>query len=119
MEYNDGLKRIKLIMKQFGIDSQRKFALKAGISPQTLNTAFMNDSELKLSVIQDILRAFPEVSTDWFVMGEGNMLKVSSTIEFNTVDHAELMKTIGNLNEMIEMLKAKIDLLEGREKVAG
>ena len=73
MEKNDGLKRIELIMRQYGL-SQRQFALKVGISPQTLNTAFKNNGELKLSVIQDILRAFPEISIDWFVMGEGDMM---------------------------------------------
>lgn len=110
--------RIQLIINHYNLNDIQ-FSEKAGIKQSTFSKGKSRNSDLKYMTIVNILTAFPEVSTDWFVMGEGNMLKVSSTIEFNTVDHAELMKTIGNLNEMIEMLKAKIDLLEGNKKVAG
>lgn len=67
--------RIILIMSVLGIGSQRQFALKANISPQSLNTMFAQKTDMRLSVIQDILKAYPEVRTDYFVLGEGDMLK--------------------------------------------
>ena len=116
MKNNDGIERIKLIMKHFGL-SQRKFALKANMSPQTLNTAIKSDGELKLSVIQDILTAFPEISIEWFVMGKGEMLVDSGNV-VNTYDFRELMRTIANLNDMIDEQKARIEQLEGSAKKA-
>lgn len=112
MKQNDGLERIKLLMERYGL-SQRQFALKIGMSPQTLNTSFKNDGELKLSVIQDILRAFPEVSTDWLVMGEGDMMKASGN-----GDLVEALRDhIATLKENNALLKEKLSAMEAEKNM--
>lgn len=112
MKQNDGLERIKLLMERYGL-SQRKFALKTEMSPQTLNTSFKNDGELKLSVIQDILRAFPEVSTDWLVMGEGDMMKASGN-----GDLVEALRDhIATLKENNALLKEKLSAMEAEKNM--
>ena len=109
MEKNDCLQRVMLIMKHYGM-KQRPFAIKVGISPQTLNTTIVNDTKPSLSLIQDILRAFPEVSAEWLVLGDGDMIKPPKEDEnwkvtqFIPVQNNELVDA---LKDHIASLKAE------------
>lgn len=105
MEKNVGIERILLIMKHFNL-SQRQFALRTGMNPQTFNSMVIRDYELRLSVIASILHAFPDVRTEWFVMGEGEMLRPEKTDE-------ELLgeKIIPVLKKQIAHLESEIDYL--------
>jgi transcriptional regulator with XRE-family HTH domain len=74
MEKNEGIERILQIMKHYNL-SQRQFAMKIDMNPQTLNSMIIRNYEIRITIIADILRAFPEVSIEWLVLGDGDMIK--------------------------------------------
>ena len=126
MEKNDCLQRVLLIMKHYGM-KQRPFAIKVGVSPQTLNTTIVNDTKPSLSLIQDILRAFPEVSAEWLVLGDGDMIKppkegenwkVTEFIPVPNKEVEQLEDHIKTLKELNELLREKIRVMEAEKKVA-
>lgn len=117
MDKNEHIVRVLQIMEHYGMN-QRQFALRIGISPQSMNTMIVRNSELKVSTIVDILKAFQEVSVEWLVLGKGEMIKdeteVSKVPDENYVTHLE---------EEIEYLRRQNMLLLGgeykKEKSAG
>lgn len=109
MEKNKWIERILLIMKHYKLN-QRQFALKTEISPQSFNSMIVRNHEPKLSTIADILQAFPEVSIEWLVLGDGDMIKHSNEDEnwkvtqFIPVQNNELVDA---LKDHIASLKAE------------
>lgn len=59
--------------------SETSFAKLIGVSQRTLNN-YMNGRTPSLEVLDAILSAFPEVSAEWLLRGEGDMLKNSGTM---------------------------------------
>jgi len=93
---NGIIERISLIIKKYNL-TERQFAIKIGKKQQSVNAMLKKaNSDLMMTTVIDILRAFPEVSTDWLVMGDGDMLKVAST---------------GNEATMLSMLEKQLDYL--------
>jgi len=65
--------RIKMIMERAGL-SQREFASKLEISEASLSNVFRGATNPTSNHVAAIHRAFPDVSTDWLMFGEGEML---------------------------------------------
>lgn len=61
-----------MIMNSAGL-SQREFAAKLEISEATLSNVFRGATNLTSNHVTAIHRAFPDVSTDWLMFGEGEM----------------------------------------------
>jgi transcriptional regulator with XRE-family HTH domain len=51
------------------------FCEQTGISRDTLNQMFKNDSDPKLPLLQGCLREFPNLNERWLILGEGEMWK--------------------------------------------
>lgn len=70
-------KMLEDIMGHFGIESQAAFAKRLGITPQNMSSWFSRGAynEEVLAV------AFPELSGDWLLLGEGPMLKADRTVK--------------------------------------
>lgn len=126
MEKNKWIERILLIMKHYKLN-QRQFALKTEISPQSFNSMIVRNHEPKLSTIADILQAFPEVSIEWLVLGDGDMIKppkedenwkVTEFIPIPNKEVEQLEDHIRTLKELNELLREKIKVLEAEKKVA-
>lgn len=64
--------RIKEVMEYLGL-SQQEFAQKLGISPASLSNIFNGRSKPTNNHVQAIHRAFPSISTNWLMFGEGVM----------------------------------------------
>lgn len=113
------LERIRLIMNNYSL-TERQFAIKIGITPQTLNSMFQrNQDDIKLSTITKIISAFEEISIDWLVMGRGEMIvrKEYPTSEEGSVPEmreelAIYRKTLNNLNDIVERQNRRMDELE-------
>ena len=55
--------------------SIRNFAFAIGVPERTINTYVKTERTPSLEVIDAILRKFPDISAEWLIRGEGNMLK--------------------------------------------
>ena len=104
--------RIKDIIKLSGL-SDRAFALKCGINQQTLFNQLKGIRAISLDTVLSIYKTFPDVSTNWLLLGEGDMLKSQSreTERINT-----LLDTITTLQEAINAKSETIALLNDRIK---
>ena len=81
--------------------------------------------KIRLSTLQKIAQAFPDLNTEWLRTGEGEMLKEISSI-VGTVQSAVIMGNHNTNNNNIDnrhyysdspdVLKAQIDLLDERIK---
>ena len=109
--------RIKDIIKLSGL-SDRAFALKCGINQQTLFNQLKGIRAISLDTVLSIYKTFPDVSTNWLLLGEGDMLKSQSreTERINKlVDTiATLQESINTKSETIALLNEKIKLLESQ-----
>ena len=109
--------RIKDIIKLSGL-SDRAFALKCGINQPTLFNQLKGIRAISLDTVLSIYKTFPDVSTNWLLLGEGDMLKSQSreTERINKlVDTiATLQESINTKSETIALLNEKIKLLESQ-----
>lgn len=104
--------RVKEIITQAGL-SDRAFALRCGITQNTLSRQLAGVSELSLSTINSILNNFPDVSAEWLLRGEGDMYKSqNSLLEVNSNRMERLIDTITTLQETINEKSKTIQLLE-------
>ena len=68
------IQKIKEIIDFYRL-SGPKFAVKIGISPNTLNNYLQGKNKISLALIEAILTAFPEVSAEWLMRGKGQMIQ--------------------------------------------
>ena len=68
------IQKIKEIIDFYRLSGQ-KFAVKIGISPNTLNNYLQGKNKISLALIEAILTAFPEVSAEWLMRGKGQMIQ--------------------------------------------
>lgn len=115
------LSRIKAIIKYYRL-SERQFALSINITPTAVNTMFQRQQDnIKLNTIVAILKAYPDISLEWLVIGEGEMLKqkvvddeVVTTLDSYThmsEDLKTFRKMVDNLNDIVERQNKQIDNL--------
>lgn len=71
--------RLNFLVDTFEQGKKASFARKAGISPQAAQEILAGRrSEPSFKVLVKILENYPQVCTDWLVLGEGPMLKVDA-----------------------------------------
>ena len=64
--------RIRLLIEQLGL-TQAEFAERVKIQPSTLSNALRGRNEVSNSIIIKIHEAYPEVSINWLMFGEGDL----------------------------------------------
>ena len=104
------ISRIKDIIKLSGL-SDRAFALKCGINQQTLFNQLKGIRAISLDTVISICKTFPEISRDWLLLGEGDMLK-SQSREMERIN--TLLDTITTLQEAINAKSETIAILNER-----
>ena len=67
------LQRILQLAEKLG-QSQRSFSEALGISEGTLSSAKKRGSDVGSSMLAMVKKAYPLVSLDWLILGEGDML---------------------------------------------
>ena len=72
--------RIEKIIRDEGISSS-KFADELGIQRSSISHILSGRNKPSLDVFQRILRKYPNINSDWLILGIGNMYKDSKTIE--------------------------------------
>lgn len=100
--------------------SVRKFAAECGLKQPTLDKHIRGTADPNVVTLIGIARRFPELSLDWLLLGEGNMLKGKTEIETledkNTDRLMKLVDTIATLQETINTKSDTIALLNERIK---
>ncbi len=106
--------RIKLLVSQMGL-STRAFALNCGLKQNTLTNQLNGMRELSLSTITAILYTYPDVSSEWLLRGEGEMIKIDQSIkELERIN--KLNNIIDSLQEVIDAKNERIAQLENQLK---
>ena len=104
--------------------SIRAFALKIGMLQETLNKQLKEDGRgVSISTIVLILAAYPDLSAEWLLRGEGEMKKgdewkVTQFIPIPNKEVEQLEDHIKTLKELNTMLREKIKVLEAEKKDA-
>lgn len=97
--------------------SVRALAIKCSLKQQTLDKHIKGISEPSANTLMSIAAAFPELSTEWLLLGNGPMLKedkeperINSLIDTITT----LQDTIKSKSDMIAILTERIKQLENQ-----
>lgn len=115
----DLLDRLNAIVSYSKLSS-RAFALRCGLKQPTLDKQLKGLRSVSTDTIVAICSSFPEISRDWFLMGEGEMMK-SHNKELERINN--LIDTIATLQgainakvDEVAMLKDRINQLENQLK---
>lgn len=106
--------RIKALIAQMGL-STRAFALNCGLRQNTLSNQLNGMRELSLSTVLAILAAYPELSSEWLMRGEGEMFK-TITPDVNAERVMKMVDTITTLQDTINNKDTTIAALNERIK---
>lgn len=97
--------------------SVRALAIKCSLKQQTLDKHIKGISEPSANTLMGIAAAFPEISTEWLLLGTGAMLKddkeserLNSLIDTITT----LQNTINAKNDAIAILSNRVMQLENQ-----
>lgn len=100
----DTVQRIKKVLEYSGL-SVRAFSIRCGINQPTLDKQLKGLRGISIETILSILSAFPEVSAEWLMRGDGDMMK-------DAVNSKELER-INKLNNVVDSLQEVIDARNG------
>lgn len=67
--------RLRIIVEKFGQNEQKNLAMQIGIGERTFSNYLNNETRIPLSVFETIKKTFPQINSDWLLLGEGEMLK--------------------------------------------
>lgn len=104
--------RIREIISYYKL-SDRQFAIKIGVTQSVIGSMFQKGTEPSSKVIQLTAASFPEISLDWFIRGEGEMIK-NPAKEAARIER--LVDTIATLQEAINVKTDTISVLQERIK---
>lgn len=79
------VERIKLLMDYFQMSSTN-FADTIGISRSAMTHLLNGRNQPSLDVVKKILSTFPNISTDWLMLGQGNMMNDKNIAQPNNQD---------------------------------
>lgn len=74
------LQRINELIDSYKL-SKNAFANKINMEQTTVNNQLIGKRSVSIDLILNILLAFPEISAEWLLRGEGEMIKGSSVVE--------------------------------------
>lgn len=68
--------RLKCLIEQFEDGVQRRFALRLGVNPTMISEIFgKRKNKPSVELLQKTMETYPQLRTDWLLLGEGQMLK--------------------------------------------
>lgn len=110
-------KRLKSVLDYSRL-SVRALAIKCGLKQQTLDKHIKGISEVSANTLMAIARTYPEISTEWLLLGTGEMLRKNDenldrlTAMLDTV--TLLQQTIKSKDEAIKALMKRVEELEAK-----
>ncbi len=112
--------RLQQVLKYSQL-SVRGLAVKCGLKQQTLDKHIKGIAEPSATTLIAITSTFPEISTDWLMREEGEMLKTPSSLDIDRIATlvdtiATLQKTIGEKDKTISILTDQVQQLKNQLK---
>lgn len=104
--------RLQEILKYSHL-SVRGLAIKCGLKQQTLDKHIKGTAEPSANTLLALATAYPEISTDWLLLGIGTMLRGENK-EMERIN--SLLDTIQTLQETINAKSESIAILTERIK---
>jgi transcriptional regulator with XRE-family HTH domain len=102
----DILERIKMVRAYKNL-SERAFALECKIDQGTFTNQMKGVRKLNVSVLVAVLERFPDVSAEWLIRGNGNMI-INKDSEVKNLERINsLLDTISSLQSVINEYKTK------------
>lgn len=98
----DIVTRLKEVQLFSGM-SVRAFAIQCGISQKTLDNQIKGLRGVSIETIMSVLTTFPNISAEWMMRGEGDMLKT----ETQDVDSDKMMKLVDAIATLQDALTAQ------------
>ncbi len=88
--------------------NKNSLSLRLNLKSNSIITRIANDPRrgMSLELIQKILFEFPEINSDWFVTGRGEMLNVKT--EVKPESKPDLLIQLAQKDELIQILKDSI-----------
>ncbi len=83
--------RMKMVLKEFGTNPTQ-LANEYGVNQKTLNSHINGNTAVSLSTILLILKAIPNLSAEWLLRGEGNMVNGRQEENQDTSLHDEVIR---------------------------
>lgn len=102
----DILQRLKDTLQYSGL-SVRAFSIKCGISQPTLDKQIKGLRAVSIETIMSVLYAFPELSSEWLMRGNGPMLKS----EDNNIENERVNKLVDTITTLQDTINAKNDTI--------
>lgn len=99
-------KRVIELIDYFNI-SGNEFAKRIGIPQTTFSNIINRDSDIKASIIEAIITQFGDISLDWLITGNGEMLKSDTQLvpdvdsKRNRIPFYDDISTIGGMNDCV------------------
>lgn len=111
----DALQRLKEVLAYSGL-SVRAFAIKCGVSQPTLDKQFKGLRGISIETMMSVLYAFPEISAEWLMRGNGDMIikTQQNSAELERIN--KLVNTIATLQDTIDAKSDSIATLTERIK---
>lgn len=104
--------RIEIVKSAYGLTT-RGMAVKCGMNQPTLDRMLKGINALNLNCVLSILENFQDISAEWLLRGEGEMLKSEAKIN-ERID--KLIDTIATLQDALNKKTESIGLLQQRIK---
>ena len=89
--------------------NEKEFALQTGIKQQTLNNYTTRKRSVRLDAVISILSAYPDVSAEWLMRGEGDITKDNSLPSMTGEETESEFSLHAQITHLKAQLKAKQD----------
>ena len=73
------IQRIKEVIGHYSL-TQKKFCETIGIPQMTLSSLFTRGTKVSSDILESIKKSFPQISGDWLLTGEGEMILPENAI---------------------------------------
>ena len=107
VKFND---KLRCMLDYFGM-SQNAFAAKANLNRVMINN-YLNGSQPTYETLSNLLNAFPQISAEWLMRGEGSMLKENTPKEMTYAQsYSESVRNVDSIiadSSSIELLSRPI-----------
>lgn len=103
--YNAVIQRIKIIYETLGL-TQSHFSKQCNLSQSTVNGWYRLNKIPSVDAIKSIVAAYPNISLDWLILGEGDMYNEQNTTMENEV--------IQRIKEMLKEMNISVSELATR-----
>lgn len=97
--------------------NKTELSSRLGLSPAVLSHITSGRNKPSLELITQILQTFPEISSDWLILGKGGMLRDNSQsgnteLLHKLIEEAMLLNRMNhnNMGELIENIKKAVKL---------